>query len=193
MNVIMHLLFSGSVRKIVKETQGIKLNRLGFMIGNILPDISKYYNDYPHYYTKSFPFLQDRKDQLMQRHPLDTRFSNYCFARDLGVINHYLADYFCHAHSEKYNGNIAVHSLYELFMIVGYRRGLRMARELVQESKRPLTPQEFHLWVPNLIANYEKQKPGFSNDICHALYAGVLISVCAIVHAEYYSFNPVVA
>lgn len=82
MNIIMHLLFSYNMRRIIRKHSGVKLNLLGFMYGNILPDIKAIYK--PHRISESLPFVVKRAKDLMKE-PYQTG-SGYSWSRKLGII-----------------------------------------------------------------------------------------------------------
>lgn len=70
----------------------INLNKQAFRTGSILPDFSPYHKCVKHYKDKSFTFVDKSIARLE-----DSKDINDLSLR-LGIISHYLADYFCYPH-----------------------------------------------------------------------------------------------
>jgi len=171
MNIIMHLLFSYNMRRIIRKHSGVKLNLLGFMYGNILPDIKAIYK--PHRISESLPFVVKRAKVLMKE-PYQTG-SRYSWSRKLGIITHYLSDYFCYAHQDHYDKGLGRHMLYEMRMISKYRKGLKLYRVKFSKAYHGLTPDEFERWILERNRQYNNQPRSHAGDISHALYTGSMI------------------
>lgn len=70
----------------------INLNKTAFRTGSILPDFSPYHKHIKHYRDKSFTFVEKSIDNLGESKNIDD------LSLRLGIISHYLADYFCYPH-----------------------------------------------------------------------------------------------
>lgn len=173
MNIIVHLMFAWTVRERIKKTLGISLNLRGFLYGNILPDISKKYGEYPHYMKDALSFVISSKDKL-----LSNKYSprSYQFAKKLGAMNHYLSDFFCQPHNEGYTGSKAYHGYYELKMITRYRKGLRAYRRLLAEQDTRPGLNSLRDFIVTNNKNYSTSKASDVNDIRYALFAGTRFS-----------------
>lgn len=179
MNIIVHLMFAWTVRKRIKKTLGISLNLRGFLYGNILPDISRKYGECPHYIKDALSFVVSSKDKL-----LSNRYSprSYQFAKRLGAVNHYLSDFFCLPHNERYRGSKAHHGYYELKMIARYRKGLRAYRRLLAENKDNPALNSLSDFIITHNRNYARSKASDVNDIRYALFAGTRFSESVLAH-----------
>jgi len=171
MNIIMHLLFSYDMRRIIRKHSGVKLNLVGFMYGNILPDIKAIHK--PHRINGSLTFVVKRARRLMEE-PYQ-RCSIYSWSKKLGIITHYLSDYFCYAHQEHYDKGIGKHMLYEMRMIVQYRKGRKQYMTKFGKAYHRLAPDEFERWILEQNRQYNSQPCSHAGDISHALYAGTMI------------------
>lgn len=70
----------------------INLNKTAFRTGSILPDFSPYHKCIKHYKDKSFTFVEKSIDNLGNSKDIND------LSLRLGIISHYLADYFCYPH-----------------------------------------------------------------------------------------------
>ena len=79
----------------------IRINPFLYAVGNMLPDISWLPLTQPHFQSKSKPFMSKLLDKTIQkhrRHRNDALFVSPIFSLRLGILSHYLCDYFCVAH-----------------------------------------------------------------------------------------------
>lgn len=95
-----HALYAKHVAEHIFLVYGVKLKRYSLIYGAIKPDVSTVFAKYPHYINASLDNLCETADMLIEdiegRKEMETR----AFARELGVILHYIADYFCRVHND---------------------------------------------------------------------------------------------
>ena len=95
-----HALYAKHVAEHIFLVYGVKLKRYSLIYGAIKPDASTIFAKYPHYISLSLDNLCETVDDLIEtvegRNELETR----AFARELGVVLHYIADYFCRVHND---------------------------------------------------------------------------------------------
>lgn len=102
-----HLLYA-SLQK-----RGIYLNRIAFVYGNIAPDYTPAMLVSPHFNkvcTRSLTELISTLPQL----PLGANGRVGAeYSKQLGIMCHFLCDYFCFAHNDDFAGSIKQHRKYE--------------------------------------------------------------------------------
>lgn len=182
MNIIVHLMFAVTLRQRVKRTMGIKLNLPGFLYGNILPDISKKYGAHAHYMKDALEHVIKTNDHIIKRHR-EEYLSNYQFAKEVGAINHYLSDFFCLPHTERYDRGKIYHQYYEFLMIARFRKGLRAYHKMLKNDKTMLKPSEVEDFIINYNKDYADKKISDVNDIRYALFAGIKLVECMVAHS----------
>ncbi len=99
-------------KKLLSKTRNYSnnLNKIAFYWGNIRPDIHSPFNRGKHKYEISLDIIE-KKWQKLEETP--AACSLLCSYR-LGVILHYIADFFCYAHNnEYYDNNLKAHLIYE--------------------------------------------------------------------------------
>lgn len=78
------------------------------VLGSIMPDINLFTYVRGHKYKESIKFIEQKTKELTEK-PVWNRKSYY----DLGIILHYLADYFTFPHNPNFHGSLAEHCDYE--------------------------------------------------------------------------------
>lgn len=116
-----HKIIARKVNKTIEERYNIKLNERKLLWGSVAPDIIPKYRLYRHYQAESLDFVVNEIIGLIYI----TRFfdssylfesiSKSVFSRKLGVISHYLSDYCCQPHFERwtFDDNMIKHVTYE--------------------------------------------------------------------------------
>ncbi len=111
-----HALYAKHVVEHIFLVYGIKLKKYSLIYGAIKPDVSTIFAKYPHYINLSLDNLCQTTDLLIDNIDGKSEMETRAFARELGVILHYIADYFCIVHNDvngqKHPKNIK-HILYE--------------------------------------------------------------------------------
>lgn len=90
---------------------GYKLDYRRFVYGNVKPDISKMIRYQPHNINASLGFILDEMSSLTQ---YDYTDNSKDFSFRLGIICHYLTDFFTFAHNSSFEGSFRDHMLYEM-------------------------------------------------------------------------------
>ncbi len=116
-----HKLISNHLYEHIKDSYGIELNYDRLTWGSIAPDILPKYKLYRHYYDNSIDYIILRIAKLIFVHRfLDFTNCNYValkiFSRDIGIISHYLADFTCRAHADRWEmpKSLVKHLKYEM-------------------------------------------------------------------------------
>ena len=86
--------------------QGCKINEKLFLIGNLFPDLIHSYIWCRHDYQHSREFFR-RKLEMLKKRPI-------LFSFHLGILAHYICDYFCYPHSASFDKGLIEHIAYEI-------------------------------------------------------------------------------
>ena len=95
-----HALYAKHVTEHIFLVYGVKLKRYSLIFGAIKPDVSTIFAKYPHYIELSLDNLATTVDLLIENIEGRKELESRAFARELGVILHYIADYFCRVHND---------------------------------------------------------------------------------------------
>lgn len=99
-----HFQIAKSVLENMDDNKSLLLSEKNFVYGNIKPDALSKYKLNRHYMEESFAMIAEKIEQLcrLSLDSLSRMFSSSRFSQELGVICHFLCDFFCVAHSERW-------------------------------------------------------------------------------------------
>ncbi len=106
-----HRLISKALYKNIKKTYNIELNKSAFIYGSIKPDIVLSMKKMSHTKDGSEDFLYSLIENLQKKDLPLTSKELKKFSINLGVILHFLSDYFCQVHNSY--DNLLTHFYYE--------------------------------------------------------------------------------
>ena len=135
-------------KKICEELKGLGLhfNKESFLLGNLFPDLIHSYFWCRHEYPASRNFIYKKIEQLKKR-PI-------FFSFRMGVLTHYISDYFCYPHTKGFDQGITQHIMYELRQKVPkkiYKLSLEVKSFAIEE-------------LDKLVTWYENFRPHLNDD-----------------------------
>jgi len=104
------------LKNAIEKTHHVKLSGLSFIWGNIKPDLTARHKKVPHFKKDADLYFKSEVKRLLHEEINEGEKCSPSFSKQLGVITHYLSDFFCHAHSADFKGGTLKHSLYELWL-----------------------------------------------------------------------------
>lgn len=122
-----------------------------FMIGSILPDCTPSFLTRRHSITETFGILKSEIQLLTTDYETEKGITSY-FCRHLGIICHYLADYFTYPHNSGYGGSMRDHWNYEKELIHVFHK------HLDDEMKKHSLNTQQELYTIKDISDYVLQK-----------------------------------
>jgi len=112
-----HFLIANSILENIDNNKSFFISEKNFIYGNIKPDISSKYVFLKHYRTESLDMIAFKVNYLcnLNLDSLSKYFSLSKFNQELGVICHFLCDFFCVPHSQRweFKHSMKKHMLYE--------------------------------------------------------------------------------
>lgn len=109
------------------DVQDMQEHKKAFYLGSILPDCMPSFLVRKHRMDETFDVLKKEMKKVVEDYDVDKGIGTY-FCRHLGVITHYLADYFTFTHNEHFTGTVKEHLAYE-------KKLKREFREYVQSDE----------------------------------------------------------
>lgn len=92
---------------------GDRINhRLSFFIGSIWPDCTPSFLTKRHCIDETFDILVNKMDKFIQKYKINKDMSIASTWR-MGIVMHYIADYFTYPHNSNYPGGFKDHCIYE--------------------------------------------------------------------------------
>lgn len=94
------------------EIEELQVHKKAFAFGSILPDCMPSFITRRHNIEDTFSVLKKELSKVTDNYNPERGISTY-FCRHLGVITHYIADYFTLPHNNIFKGNLKEHCSYE--------------------------------------------------------------------------------
>lgn len=161
-----HLIIGKSVVDNIDSTKSFLINDKNFLYGNVKPDaVSKYFLN-KHYLDESLEMIVSKITYLcnLTINCLSKYFSISRFSQEVGVICHFLCDFFCAAHSQRWK---MTHSLNKH---VRYEKNLNLVAKELDLSKCNKGPiKNFDVFFSKLYNEYQNSL-GYKNDLYFSTY-----------------------
>ncbi len=169
----MKSLFSSTHLKIAEtinntlEFPPLKIHKAAFQFGSIMPDLLLVNPD--HVIEKSLSFIDALINELQTGIAIDASSAEtQKFFVKLGIVCHYVADYFCHVHNDRHYKQVFYHAWYENRLRIEFN--CLNLKQLSSIGLHALVDPN-HL-VDHIQANHQAylaEKPDFSQDICYTM------------------------
>lgn len=183
MNTITHVYLSMVFKKAVERELPVKLHTLSFIKGNLKPDFSLLLIKAPHYKIPTSELIKKEMDKLIKRKPNKYPTCTNDFSERLGVITHYLSDFFCYAHSTSFTGSIYDHYLYEK-NLSRYRKAMKdkimNLTGSIPHTTDNLDYQSICSLLDRLHAKYSSKKPSYARDLAYTFRAGIPLAISLV-------------
>lgn len=159
----------------------LKRHRGSFYIGSILPDCVPSFLVRKHTMEDSFYVLEKEIGKLVSHFDPKKGTDSY-FCRHLGVITHYISDYFTFPHNANYRGKLRDHCIYEEELkkkIYSYVRSPEAIRTRLGETIH--TPEEILAFVRRMHEIYSAAESVVKRDceyiisLCHTVVDAILL------------------
>lgn len=170
------------------QTEELMIHKKAFYIGSILPDCVPSFVTRRHSIDETFHILREEIKKVTEDYDVEKGMNSY-YCRHLGVITHYIADYFTFPHNSTFTGTIKEHCNYENDL-------MKMLKEYV-EVRKPVYSQKVFQTVDdicNFILKMHKEYLKAINalkvdcayivNLCYRVIAGIILFFDTMVHKE---------
>lgn len=162
-----HVLIAQNMLRDVHTT--FKISDKNFIYGNVKPDMVSKYKLKKHYSQESFWMVVDKIKKLSSLTMFDFRkkFSVSRFSQELGVICHFLCDFFCLPHSERweFKHSMQKHIKYEKELAT-----FAKTYEPLRDEKEILGKMSVAIFLKETHKEY-KLEESYENDMKYACFA----------------------
>jgi hypothetical protein len=161
MNFLTHIMISKALYR--QLSKRMDLDRAAFSYGNIKPDLSPKCLRDPHLLENYLFIVATRSNQLIGKNPGQKEFS-----ADLGVICHYICDFFCYYHLDRrlYH-RLFNHFMYEVRLHLAFCSMMKKNVRLLSGRKNP--GKSVASMVMEMRKEYMTKQKTFQRDIEYAL------------------------
>lgn len=164
-----------------KGFEGLRTHRKAFYVGSILPDCIPSFITRKHRIDTTFYILKKEIRKLTEEFDPSKGLNRY-FCRHLGVVTHYIADYFTYPHNLIYEGTLKEHCAYEKdqkFAIQKYVKS-EEARKVREQNGAFRSVEEICFFIEEMHAEYLKAIKAVKEDcmyiveLCHRVVDAIL-------------------
>lgn len=164
----------------------IELDKKRFLYGNIKPDLIFRLSSKSHRIKDSLEFVLQEIDCLMKSKDISTSQ----FSVNLGVIDHFMSDFFCspHFYEKQEFDNITKHLYYELSLHYEFKKIFKnISYDFIEEDINTFQNRTILEIISILQSSYTQNVLSMKNDIYHALKASTLITKNIIENSLFYN------
>lgn len=169
-----HFIISKSVLNNLESNKSFFLSEKNFIYGNIKPDISSKYVLNKHYLEESLPMVLEKIKYLCQLtlDSLKKYFSISKLSQELGVICHFLCDFFTTPHSQRweFTHSMNKHVAYEK-ELASYAKQMDFSTCDLNNKIDYSVEEFFH----NLYKKYKNCKTSYETDLKYSYYTCKII------------------
>ncbi|EYE87555.1 hypothetical protein Q428_12650 [Fervidicella metallireducens AeB] len=188
-----HKIIGNIVCDVIEEKLNIKLDREGVLYGCELPDISPNFMLILHFKKYSFNFVLKLINRLISQGLPQEKSNLKIFSVNLGIILHYLADYFCYAHNRKKYNFLPLHLAYEYMLD---NRFFKFEfKDIIDTTSNLNVWQNLHSlgqieeYINYKIDEYNYLDHKIENDVIYSIETCLIISHAIISHCNSYKFS----
>jgi len=168
MNFITHIMISETIYHYLAKD--ITLDKGAFRYGNIKPDLTSECLRYPHTLENCMFLVCNHSSRLT-----DQNLSLREFSIELGIICHYICDFFCYYHYDNFiHKKLFLHFLYELRLQL-YLTRLMLTGKISIKPVRKNRLFGIASIVMEMRREYAAEKKSLSSDIEYAFHAAVRV------------------
>lgn len=184
MNTSSHLLMGKLLYQYVEENYNIRLERKNFLLGNILPDYCPSFLLRPHYLKNNAVHVKSILRLLLSRQVSASH--NKRFSRLLGILCHFYADFFCHAHSDSFSAGLPEHIAYENRLYRYFTENIGQFRTIrfIAQPKLHIGADDVYRQFEALHSSYLLSHVSFGNDLLYSMMACIDLIVLSSGSAE---------
>jgi hypothetical protein len=140
------------------DTEELKNHKKAFYIGSILPDCVPSFVTRRHNIDETFDLLKEEIVKITDDYDVNRGITGY-YCRHLGVITHYIADYFTFPHNKIFTGTMREHCSYEKelkFALKSYVNSEAVQWHVLDRKERFKTVDEICNFIREMHAEYLK-------------------------------------
>lgn len=163
-----------------------------FQFGSLLPDLVPSFITKKHRLDTTFDILEEKLRKVIEEYHGQEGLSMF-LCKDLGVVTHYIADYFTLPHNHKFTGNLKDHVTYEELLKHAMRRYVKQKHVASQPliRMRMSSVDDICTFIKNCHMEYVRMTvDGQDIDCRHSVEVcrQVLEAVLQLLHQQQYTY-----
>lgn len=182
-----HIIIATQIYKNIDKKLNIKLDKTQLIYGSVKPDIPLYLSGIPHFKPQSFNYICNRIHELSLQPLFNNREFIKYLSREIGIVTHYIADYFCVPHNDRstYKNHFLNHFTYESNLHREYKShidSIDISRNLFHLDNNSL--HSIKSLIDDLHDIYKSKGESFKNDVVSSIEACVLVGLHIIYNSK---------
>lgn len=151
-----HISLAGYLLKSM-NLEGLIQHKKAFYWGSILPDCVPSFITRRHTIDDTFDILRDELIKITDDYEIEKGMTKY-YTRHLGVVTHYIADYFTYPHNRIFEGSVKEHCIYENDLKFALREYVRSQEAIMERAKNNIlkTVDEILVFIKEMHEEYLK-------------------------------------
>ena len=186
-----HRLIGENIYKSVLLNNKIRLDKRWLIWGSVLPDLMPKYMKQKHFFSVSYDYILNMIEKLYND---SNNISMKEFSIRLGIITHYVSDFFCTPHNDRayYHNHIKEHMQFEAKLHLLFKKQ-RDVHLLDIPRVDTINYENIKSIIDEMHTEYESKGVSYENDLYSTLNAVDTISCLMVSHCfEVYGL-PVIA
>lgn len=187
MNCFSHVTMGRYLSQYFSEHFGVKLDKRSFVLWNVLPDLAPSLLKLSHFKKDIYDLVMERAE-LLEKHGEEMNPRE--FGKQMGILCHFMADFFCYAHAEYFAGSKIGHFKYEVLMqFFGYRRrSMLHAVDFIANAASVDQSMALYERINQLHEQYSNIEPSYGVDFVYSITACVELMMAML---DYNAETPV--
>ncbi|MCX7842180.1 MAG: zinc dependent phospholipase C family protein [Clostridia bacterium] len=176
---ITHKLIAQKVYDVLNSELGIKIDLEGLKHGSVAPDIYPSMLLMSHCMDGSIDLVHEAMDSILKETVPEKGKELEKFSVKLGIIVHFVSDYFCKAHNEKRYSNLLLHYVYERKLKVFFKRKIEACMPLVRllKSEDWKTSGDIKSMLKDWNDEYNSLERSMMNDVIYSAGVSMIIAL----------------
>lgn len=172
MNCFSHISMGRYLYRYFRDHMDVRLQKRTFVLWNVMPDLAPSLLRLSHFKKDIYDLVMEKAQYLAQE---GAKMSPREYSKQMGILCHFMADFFCYAHAEYFDGGKIAHFRYEVVMqLFGYRkRSMLHAVDLISQAASVDQSLALYEQINALHAQYRDLQPSYGVDFIYSLTACV--------------------
>ncbi len=182
-----HVIIAREIYQDVEKNLNIQLDKTQLIFGSIKPDIYSGLPKLKHFKPQSFDVICNEIQRISNSSFADNRAYLAAISQKIGVITHYVADYFCIPHNDRktYKNHFWDHLKYERTLHKSFKDIASRKKQSVNllQGVDFTEIEQVKRYLDDLHHRYEFKGESMQNDINSSLFAVKAIASMMVQHA----------
>lgn len=191
-----HIVIATHLYESIKKNFNVELDKKNLVYGSIKPDIPLHLAGLKHFKPQSFNHICNEIYQLSQLTLADNKEHIKLFSKKIGIVTHYVADYFCVPHNDRktYKSHFLNHLQYENNLhkfYQSYQKNTNITSTDFNIDNR--TSYSIQSLLDTLHSIYSLKEESFVNDFESSMEATNLVASYIVYHTTINNYHNVAA